>query len=121
LQVGSLFLCETEAIERIVGTKSGVTSPLADEMEIDAKQLETFIQATLRMLAKTNNGPLVALIEGCLAIAIALNAEITGSWPDVPERLRFVVDRARTVMLPMDLEQRKEEINPRGVARQVAE
>ena len=98
LRVGRLFVDQIEALERIIDQQSGVGCPLADTVEIDAPTFEAFIQRALQTLDGTTNGPLLAMAAGCLEVAIALNASITGRWPEVNERLRPLVARARTVM-----------------------
>jgi hypothetical protein len=104
LKVGRLFLDEITAIERAFDLKSGVNSFLADELQIDAPVFNAFVRAVLDGLAKTNNGPLIALSTGCIQIAIALNGEISGEWPAVPHRLEHLLVGARRVMRAVESE-----------------
>ena len=95
---GNLFADEMEALERITGMRSGVAFRVSEILDIDAPTFSTFIASVLQFLDQTNNGPLVAMASGCVAVAIALNAQITGQWPVVSDRLEPLVQRARTVL-----------------------
>jgi len=103
LRVGNLFFEQIRALENTLELESGVDSPLADTYEIDAVTFDTFIKQNLQILETTNNGSLFTLMTGCLEIAIALNAKITGQWPSVSERLNPLVVRAKTAMNPKPL------------------
>jgi hypothetical protein len=96
--VGQLFFDEVTALERTFGLKSGIQSVLADELEIEPYELNEFVRGVLVALERSNNGPLIALTSGCVQIAIALNAEITGEWPQVPQRLGDLLAGSRHVM-----------------------
>jgi len=98
LKTGHLFSAEIQAIEQVVGQWSGITTTMSDTLEIDPPALTTFIQAALRLLEESNSGPLLAMTAGCLEVAIALNAKITGQWPNVAESLQPLLRRARTVL-----------------------
>lgn len=98
---GRLFLDGIQSLERMVGRPSGVVEPVTELVEIDIASLGSFIAQVLGCLDRTNSGPLFAMTEGCLAVAIALHAQVTGTWPDVSTRLQHVVARARTVMQPV--------------------
>jgi hypothetical protein len=98
LKTGQLFSAEIQALEQVVGQRSGITTTMSDTLEIDPPVLTTFIQAALHLLEESNSGPLLAMTAGCLEVAIALNAKITGQWPSVAESLQPLVRRARTVM-----------------------
>src|SRR5690242_9816992 len=101
LVVGRLFLAELVALERLFRCPSGIAETMSDFMEVDPVQLELFIRRGFEALGRTNSGPLLALAEGCFAIAIALNAKITGSWPSAPAELGYLVERAKTVLYPV--------------------
>ncbi len=98
LRVGNLFFEQIKALEHFLDISSGVDSVLADTLEIDATTFEIFIHKALQTLETANNGPLFALTSGCLEIAIALNAIITGEWPSVSERLKPLLKSSQTVM-----------------------
>jgi len=98
LQIGTLFLSQIRALEPVVGLASGIESPLADMLEIDASTFETFIQRLLHLLETTNNGPLFALAAGCTEVALVLHADISGQWPVVSDRLKPLLHKAQTVM-----------------------
>ena len=98
LQVGTLFLSQIRALEPVIGLESGIESPLADMLEIDASTFGTFIQRLLHLLDTTNNGPLFALAAGCTEVALALHADITGQWPVVSDRLKPLLPKAQMVM-----------------------
>jgi hypothetical protein len=98
LHVGTLFFDQIRALEPLVGLESGIQSPLADMLEIDAVTFLPFLRRLLHVLETTNNGPLFALAAGCTEVALVLYAEITGQWPRVSERLRSLLDRAKMVM-----------------------
>jgi hypothetical protein len=98
LKTGQLFSAEIQALEQVVGQRSGITTTMSDTLEIDPPVLTTFIQAALHLLEESNSGPLLAMTAGCLEVAIALNAKITGQWPSVAESLQPLVRRAQTVM-----------------------
>jgi hypothetical protein len=103
LRVGNLFFDQIKALEKTLELESGVCSPLADTYEIDAATFDTFIKQSLEILETTNNGSLFTLMTGCLEIAIALNAKITGQWPSVSERLNPLLVRAKTAISPKPL------------------
>lgn len=98
LQIGTLFLNQIRALEPIVGLKSGIESPLADMLEIDAAAFSTFMQRLLHVLDTTNNGPLFTLAMGCTEVALVLYADITGQWPVVSDRLQPLLHKAKMVM-----------------------
>jgi hypothetical protein len=98
LQVGTLFFNQIKTLEPIVGLESGVENPLADMLEIDALAFGTFVQRLLHLLDTTNNGPLFALAAGCTEVVLALQAEIAGQWPVVPDRLEPLLRKAEVVM-----------------------
>jgi hypothetical protein len=100
LQTGRLFLGQIQALERVVSHRSGVVDHYDDTMEVDGLLLGSFLRRAFDFLDRTNNGPLYAMAAGCLAVAVALHGEITGTWPAVPEHLRPIVVQARTVMRP---------------------
>jgi hypothetical protein len=98
LQTGQLFFAEIQALEQVVGQDSGVTSTMSDTLEIDPPAFAAFIQAAIQLLEETDSGPLLAMTTGCLEVAIALNAKITGRWPEVEEAPQPIIRRARMVM-----------------------
>ena len=100
LTVGFLYLDQVQALERAFRVKSGVESPVGDEIHIDAEVFGEFLKTVLGALQETNNGPLVALSAGCIEVSLALNAYITGAWPTVPKGSEFLLAEARNVMLP---------------------
>ncbi len=71
---------------------------MADTLEVDGPVFNEFIKRALDMLDTTNNGPLFVMSSGCLQVAIALDARITGQWPAVSAKLERLVTNARTVM-----------------------
>jgi Family of unknown function (DUF6086) len=89
---------QIRALEPLVGLESGIESPLADLLEIDAVTFRTFMQRLLHVLDTTNNGPLFALAAGCTEVALALHADITGQWPVVSDRLKPLLPKAQMVM-----------------------
>lgn len=103
LMAGHLFIAEMDAIARVAGRESGIVVTMSDTVEIDLPAFAAFIEAILRILEETNNGPLVAMASGCVEVAIALHAKITGEWPAVSARLRPIVERAHTVLGPIAL------------------
>jgi len=98
LRVGNLFFAQIQAVEQALDIKSGVNTFIADTLEIDSPTFNLFVNAALHKLETTNNGPLFAMTAGCLEIAIAINAQITGEWPEVSERLKPLILKAKTVM-----------------------
>jgi Family of unknown function (DUF6086) len=101
LVVGQLFLGELGALERLFACPSGIVDTGMDTMEIDPIQLQQFLERGFAVLDRTNSGPLLALVEGCFAITIALNHKITQTWPTVSVDFQSLVDRARTVFFPI--------------------
>jgi len=97
-EVGRLFSEQIQALERVVGMPSGVSIDTADSMEVDPWLLTQFTGAALDYLAKTKNTRLMAMASGCVEIAIALNAAMTGCWPEVPQPLDGLLARSRKVM-----------------------
>lgn len=98
-RVGYLFADQIKALERVVDQASGLAFYLEDSADIDPVIFQAFLQAVLRALGSTNNGPLLAMAAGCTEIAIALNAKITGAWPEaVSTQLQPIVEGARTVL-----------------------
>lgn len=98
LRVGNLFVDQIRSLESIVGEKSGIEFSMADTLEVDGPVFNEFIKRALDMLDTTNNGPLFVMSSGCLQVAIALDARITGQWPAVSAKLERLVTNARTVM-----------------------
>ena len=98
LKTGHLFAAEIQALEHVVGQPSGIVTTMSDTLEIDPPAFAAFIDAALRLLEETDSGPLLAMTGGCLEVAIALNAEITGHWPEMAGPLQPLVRRARKVM-----------------------
>jgi hypothetical protein len=101
LRVGNLFFAQIQALEKVIGKKSGVEFFLADCLDIEAKVFDDFIQACLVYLENTNNTALFAMSSGCLEIAIALNMQITGKLPVASPRLSVLLERAAKVMYPL--------------------
>jgi hypothetical protein len=97
-RVGRLFAEQIKSLESVVGQPSGVESSAADTLEIDASIFEGFVRAALQTLETTNNGSLFAMAAGTVEVAVALNARITGQWPDVSDRLRPLVIHAQAVL-----------------------
>ena len=100
LAVGYLFVDQLHSLERLIGLESGVSPVTSDEVTIDSIRFEAFIRGCLRKLEETDHRALVVLVAGCLQLAIAVNHRITGEWPTVPERHRFLVDNARAALDP---------------------
>ena len=98
LRIGKLFYKQVTDLEEVVGVKSGINSFVDDMYEIDSVNFNSFINSAIQVLETTTNGPLIAMMSGCLEICIALNAEITNQWPTVSERLKPVILRAKLVM-----------------------
>ena len=96
--LGQFFVEQLSALEHLVELPSGITSPLADELQVDARQLERFLTAVMDMLSKSNNGALLTLARGVTQVALALHAEATGDWLPVPERLSLLGAQAREVL-----------------------
>lgn len=92
LIVGRMFLDELKVLERVFKCRSGIVDNFDDTMEIDQVQLDRFIQRGFATLDRTNSGPVLALSEGCFAIAIALDARITGRWPTAPAHVLPIVE-----------------------------
>lgn len=98
LRIGKLFYKQVTDLEEVVGVKSGIDSFVDDMYEIDSVNFNSFVNSVIQVLETTTNGPLIAMMSGCLEICIALNAEITNQWPTVSERLKPVILRAKLVM-----------------------
>jgi hypothetical protein len=98
LRVGNLFFAQIQSLEQALDIKSGVDTFIDDILEIDLQTFNLFVKAALHKLETNNNGPLFAMTAGCLEIAIAINAQITGEWPEVSEKLKPLVLKAKTVM-----------------------
>ncbi len=97
---GTLFIDQVAALEKWLGQESGIVGTLPDTFKIDAPKVTTFIRHALQELDKTNDGPLFALASGCNEIMIALNARMTGNWPQAGEQTQPIVERARSVLQP---------------------
>jgi hypothetical protein len=100
LKVGYLFLDQVQALEKVVETKSGIESFVADELQVDGTVLSKFILKVLEMLENTNNGALYALSSGCIQVCLALHAQISGEWPFVSKKMEPLLAGARSVLLP---------------------
>ncbi|MBV8437896.1 MAG: hypothetical protein JOY95_10325 [Silvibacterium sp.] len=111
LKVGALFMAQISALEKAFDVKSGIISPLADELEIDASTFVAFVQKVMDSLTQTNNRSLIVLSAGCLQVAIALIFQITGIWPAIPKYLDSFLGDAHKVMLP--LRERDHDLPPR--------
>lgn len=95
---GYLFTDQLRALERALKMESGLRFSVEDTASIDGPQFHVFVDSLLELLDSTNNGPLFAMASGCAAVAIALNAKITGNWPDVQGQALPIVERAHHVM-----------------------
>jgi hypothetical protein len=97
LTTGNLYFEQITSAEKIIGEISGVTNPFDDELEIEEREFEKFINASLRFLQNTNNPALVAMLSGCLEVSLYLNFLITESWLEAPFELRFLNEKAKAM------------------------
>ncbi len=97
LTVGNLYFEQIISMEKIVGEVSGVTNSFDDELEVDGKEFEKFISASLNFLQNTNNPALIAMLSGCLEVSLYLNFSITGNWLETPFELRFLNEKAKAI------------------------
>lgn len=103
---GRLFLGEVKLLEYLVGEPSGVESPVADAITIDADRFTAFIRTTVDFLDRTNSGPIIAMSSGCLQVCIALQREIQSVRLEIPDRLQPYLAGADTVLRAVPLERR---------------
>ena len=94
LAVGNYFLNNLQNLENLIGIKSGMTSPLADFIEIESEQLTIFVKSLLDYIERTNNVPLLAMITGITEIILALNTKVINDIPEVSERNRFLIKKS---------------------------
>jgi hypothetical protein len=92
LAVGNYFLNSLENLENLIGIKSGMTSPLADSIEIEPEELSNFVSQLLDYIEGTNNTPLLAMISGIMKIILALNAKVNNETPKVTERNQLLIE-----------------------------
>jgi hypothetical protein len=96
--VGRLFVEQIRTLEHMLNTDSGVTNIVADEVEIDGDKFADFIDICIDTLSRSNNGPLVVMASGCLAVSLSLYAMASGIWPTLPENLNSLLSSAQSVM-----------------------
>lgn len=101
LTVGGLYYGQILLIEKILNETSGVTLPFDDELEIDSKNFEQFINNCLKFLQNTNNYSLISLFSGCVEVSIYLNYLAQGKWIEVPVNLTFLSENAKKLASPI--------------------
>ena len=101
-RVGDYFLGNIKILEKLVETDSGITSHVADGMEIDPVIFNGFVEKTLEYIEKTNNTALVAMMSGIIEINIALNADINGFYPEITSKNRTIIERSKKVFYPIE-------------------
>ena len=95
--VGFCFVDQLRSLERLVDTPCGVSPVVADEVHIEAAQLEIFASKIVVRLDQTNNGQLAALCVGCLQICLFLQNAITGEWPELPSRFMPLLEGSKAL------------------------
>lgn len=95
--VGFCFVDQLRSLERLIETQCGVSPVVADEIHIDAAQLDSFINNLVIRLEQTNNGQLAALCVGCLQICLSLQNTITGEWLELPPRLAPLLEGSKVL------------------------
>jgi len=95
--VGFCFIDQVKSLERLTETPCGIGPVIADEIPIDAAQLECFINGLVVRLEQTNNGQLAALCVGCLQICLSLQNTITDEWPELPLRLMPLLEGSKAL------------------------
>jgi hypothetical protein len=101
LAVGNYFLSNLQNLEKLIGIKSGITSLIADSIEIESRELSIFVNNLSDYIEKTNNTQLLAMIAGISEIILALNAKINNDFPEMTERNRGLVERSKKVFYPI--------------------
>jgi hypothetical protein len=99
LAVGNLFLNSLKSVEKMIGIKSGITSPSADSIEIEAEELSIFVNKLLDYIERTNNTALLTMISGITEIILALNGKINNEFPAITEKNRFLGVQSQSVMV----------------------
>ena len=97
LTVGNIFYEQISSLEKIIEKESGVTYPFDDELEIDKEKFEIFINESAKFLNQSENAPLIAMLSGCLEVAVYLYFLITDVWLETPTKLNFLSDKARAM------------------------
>ena len=102
LQVGEYFLGNVRMLENILTLESGVTSHLADTIEIDKTKLGDFVKNLFTYFEVSNNTPLIAMVSGTLEVLLALNAKVNGDYPRVTGQIAKLVERSKRVFFPVE-------------------
>jgi hypothetical protein len=84
LRVGELFLAQVAALERTVGKPGGVTTRVADEIEIDLVQFRAFLEGLLDLVGTSRSRWLAALVSGPAKVGIVLYEKGTGERFEIP-------------------------------------
>src|SRR5687768_933123 len=100
LSVGNYFLGSIQLLGNLIKVDSGVTSTLADSVEIDSVKLDIFVSKILEFIEKTNSTALLAMISGVTEILIALNAQINNAIPETTTKNRLLIKRSQKVFYP---------------------
>jgi hypothetical protein len=72
LEVGDFFLGNVQLLEKYLKMESGISSPLADEIEIDKQKLDLFLSA----ITKIDHPSMLAMTTGTAEILKALKWKI---------------------------------------------
>lgn len=102
LQVGDYFLGNVRMLEQLLNAESGITSYVADTIEIDKVKLKNFVEKALIYFETTNNTPLIAMIAGTFEIILALNAKASGYYPAGKGQSIGLLNRSKKVFLPVE-------------------
>lgn len=94
-RVAELFLSQIRGLESVFEVPSGVSSPVADEIAVDAAELRTFLVTVLELLARSGSRPLETLVAGPLQLCIELHEKSAGTAFVGPSIAEPLMDRIR--------------------------
>jgi hypothetical protein len=97
LEVGNYFIGSVQMLEKMLKADSGVTSLIADTIEIDKTKLRKFVELSLNKIETTNNTPFFAMISGTVEILLALDAKVNSNPPQGRSQSVKLVNRSKKI------------------------
>ncbi|MGF1577196.1 MAG: DUF6086 family protein [Cyanophyceae cyanobacterium] len=99
LRVARLYVDEIKSLEMALELKSGISSIESDTVTIDSEEIKSFLNKALERIESTNNRHLFLLARGCIVITIAINAKISGQWPQAKQKIESLILEAKSLPL----------------------
>ncbi len=99
--VGNYFLGSIQLLEKMLEIESGIVSPVADQIEIDADKLHKFLNELMNFIEQTNNTPMMVMIAGVTEILLGLNESLNNPLPKATPKNRVLIERSKYVFYPL--------------------